>query len=74
MAHKIKVRCTGKEKHVNEVDPDKLLQGTTITRYTGKLPASRELQDRYVLRCTECSKEVIVTREMIEDFWRRQGE
>lgn len=74
MANIIKVRCNGSDKHVNEINLDKVLEGTTIARFTTDLPASYELQSRYVLRCQKCTEDVIVTREMIEDFRRRQGE
>lgn len=65
MAKIMKVRCNGSEKHVNEVDIDKITRPTIVVRGQPK----QSLQDRYVLPCQSCTDgKVIVTREMIKDF------
>ena len=66
MGQVIKVRCNGPNRHVNEVDLDDALREDTITRGSGRTPASGP--ERVVLRCRECvDGRVIVTRAMIED-------
>ncbi len=74
MARIIKVRCNGADQHVNEVDLDSLEKGVPIARAAGKKAPPAELPERYVLRCKDCTAKVIVTRQMILDYWRREKE
>ena len=67
MANLIKVRCNGPEKHVNEVDLDKVLQTDPVLRLAGRA-AGHDLPERLVLPCRQCpAGKVIVTRAMLED-------
>lgn len=66
MKLKIKVRCNGAHKHVNEVDVDDALREDSIARHADYSASSTP--ERIVLRCRECvDGKVIVTRAMIED-------
>ena len=63
----IKVRCNGPNKHVNEIDLDKLDQKTVVLRGS---PATQQkyVPDRLILPCRFCTEgNVIVTRVMIEE-------
>ena len=65
MAEIIKIRCNGPNHHINEVDLGEALSQQAIARtvdYT-----SRDVPDRIVLFCRECTDgKVILTRSMIE--------
>ena len=63
----IKVRCNGPNKHINEVDLDKINQTTVVLRGN---PAAQQsyVPDRLVLNCQSCTEgRVIITREMLEE-------
>lgn len=67
MATIIKVRCTGAERHVNEIDLDNVLGTTVILRGT-PIGTGQPIPERIVRRCEVCTEgKVILTREMIED-------
>jgi hypothetical protein len=66
MARIIKVQCTGKDQHVNEIDLDDVL-GSDVIVYGGPIDTGRRIPARIVRRCDECDEgKVIITREMIE--------
>jgi len=66
MATIIKVPCTGKGQHVNEVDLDDIL-GSDVVMYGAAIDTGRQIPARIVRRCDECDEgKVIITREMIE--------
>lgn len=66
MATIIKVQCTGKGQHVNEIDLDDVL-GDDVIVYGAAIDTGRQIPARIVRRCDECDEgKVILTREMIE--------
>jgi len=72
MANIIKVRCNGPDKHVNDVDIDKLTTPTTVLKISGSDPPGQadepDLPASYELECKFCTEgRVVVTREMIEE-------
>lgn len=72
MGQRIKVRCNGAGRHVNEVDLDAALGTDTVLRGEPERVPLENVPERVVLRCRECADgRVIVTREMIEDARRR---
>lgn len=68
MGQRIKIKCNGEKKHVNEFDIDRVVEETSVLRDILLAPAT--LQDRYVFRCCECVANVIITKRMIEDAQR----
>jgi hypothetical protein len=67
MAKIIKVQCTGREQHVNEVDLEEIL-GSTVVMHGTPIDTGRPIPERIVRKCEECSEgRVIITREMIEE-------
>jgi tartrate dehydratase beta subunit/fumarate hydratase class I family protein len=66
MAKILKVPCTGKERHINEVNLDDIL-GSDVVLYGGPIVTGRDVPARIVRRCDVCDTgKVIITREMIE--------
>jgi hypothetical protein len=66
MARIIKVPCTGREQHLNEIDLEDVV-GSDVVLHGGAIDTGRQLPVRIVRRCDECDEgKVIVTREMIE--------
>jgi hypothetical protein len=66
MARIIKVPCTGKGRHINEIDLDDVL-GSDVVFYGGPIAAGRDVPARIVRRCDACDEgKVIITRDMIE--------
>ena len=66
MGKVIKVQCTGKGQHVNEIDLEDVI-GSDVVLYGGAIETGRQLPARIVRRCDECDEgKVIITREMIE--------
>jgi tartrate dehydratase beta subunit/fumarate hydratase class I family protein len=66
MARIIKVQCTGRDRHVNEIDLDDVL-GSDVVLYGGPIVTGRDIPARIVRRCDVCDEgKVIITREMIE--------
>ncbi len=62
----IKVRCTGKEQHVNEIDLEDLL-GPNVVIHGTPIDTGRPIPVRIVRRCEVCAEgKVVLTREMIE--------
>lgn len=67
MAKIIKVRCTGKGQHENEIDLDTIV-GKDVVIYGNPIDTGRSVPARVVRRCDECDEgRVVVTREMIEE-------
>ncbi|MDZ7265190.1 MAG: hypothetical protein ONB16_11430, partial [candidate division KSB1 bacterium] len=65
MAKIIKVRCNGKNHHVNEVDIDEITKPTLVVR--GE--PLRQLRERYVVPCKYCSDgQVVITKKMIDEL------
>lgn len=66
MATIIKVPCTGRGQHVNEIDLDDVL-GDDVVLHGAAIDTGRQIPARIVRRCDECDEgRVIITREMIE--------
>jgi hypothetical protein len=66
MATIIKVPCTGKGQHVNEINLDDIL-GDDVVVYGAAIDTGRQIPARIVRRCDECDEgKVIISREMIE--------
>jgi len=66
MAKIVKVRCTGKEQHVNEVDLEDIL-GPDVVMHGTPIDTGRPIPERIVRRCEVCTEgKVIITRDMIE--------
>jgi hypothetical protein len=66
MAKIIKVQCTGREQHVNEVDLEDIL-GPDVVMHGTPIDTGRPIPERIVRRCEVCTEgKVIITRNMIE--------
>jgi len=66
MAKIVKVRCTGREQHVNEVDLEDIL-GPDVVMHGTPIDTGRPIPERIVRRCEVCTEgKVIITRDMIE--------
>lgn len=66
MAKIIKVQCTGRGQHVNEIDLEDVI-GSDVVLYGSPILTGRDIPARIVRRCDECDEgKVIITREMIE--------
>lgn len=66
MATIIKVPCTSKGQHINEIDLDDIL-GDDVVVYGSAIDTGRQIPARIVRRCDECDEgKVIISREMIE--------
>ena len=66
MAVIIKIRCNGKEKHINEVDLERAAKRDVIVRSTE--PQVEGYPERVVLPCGECTAKVIITRDIFEKY------
>ncbi|MGH9755671.1 MAG: hypothetical protein ACREA2_23055 [Blastocatellia bacterium] len=69
MSGKIKVRCNGQERHINEIDLERLLEPTFVTK--GHNPASRlpnldDVEFPLYEDCRYCAGRVIITREIAD--------
>jgi len=69
MSRKIKVRCNGPERHINEIDLERLFQTTFVVR--GDNPATRlpnldDVEFPLYEDCRYCAGQVIITREIAE--------
>ncbi len=61
----IKVKCTGPNRHVNEIDIENML-GTDVVLRGTPIDTGRPIPQRIVRRCDVCVEgKVIITREMI---------
>jgi hypothetical protein len=62
----IKVRCNGPQRHENEIDLDIVLRRATVLRGA---PAKGDpaIPNRWLRRCSVCTYNVIVTRQVIEE-------
>ena len=66
MTRIMNVRCTGAERHTNEVDLDTIL-GTDVVLSGSPIDTGRPIPPRIVRRCEVCDEgKVIITRDMIE--------
>ena len=67
MAMKIKIRCNGPEKCVNEIDVKEYLKPRPVLR--GAAPDTEpRIPEKLVFPCRHCSEgKVIATRSMMED-------
>ena len=63
----IKIRCNGKEKHVNEIDLDTLIDNSQTIIYKGINQISTDkIPPRIVIDCKFCDTgKVIIDREII---------
>lgn len=66
MSGKIKVRCNGTDRHINEIDLERLLRPTYVVR--GDNPAINLDDVEFPLYedCRYCAGQVILTREIAE--------
>ena len=69
MSGKIKVWCNGPERHINDIDLERLLEPTFVTKGTN--PASRltnldDVEFPLYEDCRYCAGRVIITREVAE--------
>jgi hypothetical protein len=69
MSRKIKVRCNGPERHINDIDLERLLERTFVAR--GYNPASHlpnldDVEFPLYEDCRYCAGRVIITREIAE--------
>ena len=63
----IKVRCTGPDRHINEIDIENVL-GSDVILHGNPIDTGRPIPPRIVRRCEVCAEgKVILTREMIEE-------
>lgn len=69
MSRKVKVRCNGQERHVNEIDLGRLLEVEFVTKGPKPAPSRPSLDDvEFPLYedCRYCDGRVIITREIAE--------
>ena len=67
MPNIIKVKCTGPNEHVNEIDIENVL-GTDVVLHGTPIETGRPIPQRIVRRCDVCVEgKVIITREMIAE-------
>ena len=67
MPNIIKVKCTGPNEHVNEIDIENVL-GTDVVLLGTPIETGRPIPPRIVRKCEVCAEgKVIITREMIEE-------
>ncbi len=67
MPNIIKVKCTGPNEHVNEIDIENIL-GTDVVLRGTPIETGRPIPQRIVKKCIVCVEgKVIITREMIAE-------
>ena len=69
MSGKIKVRCNGPERHINDIDIERLLEPTFVTKGPNQPSHLSNLDDiEFPLYedCRYCAGRVIITREIAE--------
>ena len=67
MPNIIKVKCTGPDEHVNEIDIEQVL-GPDVVLHGTPIETGRPIPQRIVRRCDVCVEgKVIITREMIAE-------
>ena len=67
MARIIKVRCTGRQQHENEIDLETIL-GTDVILHGAPIDTGRQIPHQIVRRCDVCDEgKVVITRTMIEE-------
>ena len=67
MARIIKVRCTGRQQHENEIDLETIL-GTDVILHGAPIDTGRQIPHQIVRRCDICDEgKIVITRAMIEE-------
>jgi hypothetical protein len=69
MRIKIKVRCNGQERHINDIDLEGLLEPTFVTKGhnpASSLPNLDDVEFPLYEDCRYCAGRVIITREIAE--------
>jgi hypothetical protein len=69
MNGKIKVRCNGPERHINDIDLERLLEPTFVTKGPDQASRLSNLSDvEFPLYedCRYCAGRAIITREIAE--------
>jgi len=67
MAKIIRLQCTGRGQHVNEIELENVL-GPNVVIHGTPIDTGRPIPERIVRKCEQCSEgRVILTREMIEE-------
>lgn len=69
MNERIKVRCNGPERHINDIDLKRLLEPTFVTKgpnQVSSLPNLADVEFPLYEDCRYCSGRVIITREIAE--------
>jgi hypothetical protein len=71
----IKIRCNGKEKHVNEIDLGAILDNSLTDIYRGKNQINLDMiPPRIVIDCKFCNTgKVIIHREVILENINEEG-
>jgi hypothetical protein len=69
MNGKIKIRCNGQECHINEIDLERLIEPTFVTKgpnQVSRLPNLDDVEFPLYEDCRYCAGRVIITREIAE--------
>ncbi len=66
MSQKIKVRCNGPERHINEIDLERLAKPTYLVRGERQAVNLDEIDFPLYEDCRSCAGQVILTRELAE--------
>jgi hypothetical protein len=69
MSGKIKVRCNGPDRHANEIDLERLLEPTFVTKSdnpASRLPNLADVEFPLYEDCRYCAGRIIITREIAE--------
>src|SRR5262249_14914641 len=66
MNKKIKVRCNGQERHINEIDLDRLLKPSFVVRGDNMVIDFDGVEFPLYEDCRYCAGHVIITREVVE--------
>ncbi|MBN2440053.1 MAG: hypothetical protein JXJ04_01865 [Spirochaetales bacterium] len=62
----IKIRCNGKEKHVNEINLDTLLAASPTTVYRGTIQVNPDtIPPRMILDCAFCTTGKVIIEKLI---------
>ncbi len=73
MPETIQIRCNGEGKHINTVNIKELLEEGYVTAYRGVPPSHKDIPEKMVKRCAECSAYIVVTRRMVEENLGTEG-
>jgi hypothetical protein len=66
MNKKIKVRCNGQERHINEIDLDRLLKPIFVVRGDDPVIDFDGVEFPLYEDCRYCAGHIIITREIAE--------